>query len=389
VSHFAIVGSRGYPNYYGGFETLVRHLAPYLAEEGHDVTVYSRAHASRLLQYRIATADVDEIEPPGPGAGKIRVRATGGWDRKSLSTLSFGWTSSIDLAKRGCDAALVLNVANGFFLPRLARAGIPTCVNVDGIEWIRGKWGPTGQRVFRRGAALTGKHADAIIVDSEALSAVWKEEFQRDGVFIPYGAPVLGDLDTDALRAAELPSGGYVLVVARIVPENNVDLLLDAVELMPERPEVIVVGAGNYEHSTVTRLRELGTQGKVRWLGHISDQNLLDQLWTHAGVYWHGHSVGGTNPALLQALGAGAPTLALRTPFNAEVIRSEAQLIDPDPKQLAASLQEILDTPALSSEFSTHGKNVVHQHYRWPETCARYEALLSGLVGTRPGKHSH
>jgi len=377
VSHFAILGSRGYPNYYGGFETLVRHLTPYLAENGHDVTVYSRAH----VHYSTTKSQI--IESLEPGAGTIIVRTTVGWDRKSFSTLSFGFSSSLDLAKQGCDAALVLNVANGFFLSRLTRAGIPTCVNVDGIEWKRGKWGPTGKSIFHKGASLTAKHADAVILDSEALDTVWRDEFDRKGVFIPYGAPVLNDTTNDALRAAGLPLSGYVLVVARIVPENNVDLLLDAVDLMDQRPEVIVVGSGNYEHSTVTRLRQLSNEGKVHWLGHISDQDLLDQLWSHAGVYWHGHSVGGTNPALIQALGAGAPTLALRTVFNAEVVRSEVQLVDPDPRVLATSIQEVLESSTMAAELSLHGKRVVEKHYRWPEVCARYEALLTDLVGTR------
>ena len=108
MSRFAIVGSRGYPSSYGGFETLVRHLAPHLAEAGHEVVVYGRR------------------KEPTAGDDRIEVRITRGLDRKSTSTLSFGLTASLDLASKGCDAALVLNVANGFYLPLLDRAGVPT-----------------------------------------------------------------------------------------------------------------------------------------------------------------------------------------------------------------------------------------------------------------------
>lgn len=382
VRKFAILGSRGYPSHYGGFETLVRYLAPYLAERGHEVTVYDRGTAAGP-----APLPESAVPPSGPlhtdDAGSILVRTTRGIDRKSISTLSFGFTSSVDLAQRGCDAALVLNVANGFFLPRLQRAGIPTCVNVDGIEWCRGKWGTLGRKVFRMGAVRTARYADAVIADSVALRWAWKAEFGRDSTFIPYGAPVLDDVGTDQLRAAGLPLGGYVLVVARIVPENNVDILLDAIECMEERPEVIVVGGGNYQHATVDRLRRLAAEQHVRWLGQLSNQPLLDQLWAHAGVYWHGHSIGGTNPALLQALGAGAPTIALRTPFNAEVIRADRQLVDADPERVAVAIREVLTSSSLSEEFATHGQSVVRTHYDWSDVCGQYESLLLDLVGMR------
>jgi glycosyltransferase involved in cell wall biosynthesis len=388
MSDFAILGSRGYPSYYGGFETLVRHLAPYLAERGHNVTVYSRESSSKPSNLRLSAEDLLHDDLGDGTHGHIRVRATRGWDRKSISTLAFGETASRELAKSRCDAALVLNVAHGFFLPRLQRAGISTAVNVDGMEWKRGKWGTLGKRVFFRGATLTSRYADAVVIDSEALRVVWRTEFNREGVFIPYGAPVLDHVGTDELEAAGLPRSGYVLAVTRIVPENNLDLLLDAVDLMDERPQVIVVGSGNYDHSTVSRLRELTAQGRVHWLGHISNQPLLDQLWAHAGLYWHGHSVGGTNPALLQAMGAGAPTIGLHTPFNAEVIRSERQLIDPDTHLLAKAIEEVLSSPSLAQDFATHGQDVVRTNFRWPDVCARYESLLLELAGTRqPQRH--
>jgi glycosyltransferase involved in cell wall biosynthesis len=383
VSEFAILGSRGYPSYYGGFETLVRHLAPYLAEHGHNVTVYSRETNSEQSNLQLASRDLSDETVEGGSKGHIRVRVTRGWDRKSISTLTFGESASRDLAKRDFDAVLVLNVAHGYFLPRLQRAGIATCINVDGMEWKRGKWGKLGKRVFHRGASLTSRYADSVVIDSEALRWVWRTEFNRDGVYIPYGAPVLNDVGTEELEAAGLPTGGYVLLVTRIVPENNVDLLLDAIELMKDRPEIIVVGEGNYEHPTVSRLQSLHSEGRLRWLGLISNQRLLDQLWAHAGVYWHGHSVGGTNPALLQALGAGAPTLCLHTPFNSEVIRSDSQLVDPDPQLLANSIGDILSSPTLSAELGAHGKEVVRTHYRWPDVCAQYESVLLELAGTR------
>ena len=357
----AILGSRGYPSYYGGFETLVRHLAPYLVQRGHAVTVYGRGHEQRATT----------------GGQDVIVRTTWGIDKKSTSTLTYGLTGSLDLTRQGCNSALILNVANGFFLKRLQRHGIRTCVNVDGLEWMRGKWGPAGKAVFRRGAALTARYADELVFDSEALRTFWEDRFARgEGHFIPYGAPVLHSVGTDRLKAAGLPEGGYVLVVARLVPENNVDLLLDAIDLLAPRPEVIVVGSGNYKSELVARVTRLDAERRVRWLGHLSDQDLLDQLWANAAVYWHGHSVGGTNPALLQALGAGAPTLALDTAFNREVLGSTRQLVSGNVSVLAQRIEELQSSSYLVTAFKESGKATVAARYNWDSVCLDYAELL-------------
>jgi glycosyltransferase involved in cell wall biosynthesis len=356
----AILGSRGYPSYYGGFETLVRHLAPYLAQRGHEVTVYGRGHP------RLSA-------PMGTG---ISVRTTWGIDKKSTSTLSYGLMGSIDLARRGCGSALVLNVANGFHLKRLSQAGIRTCVNVDGVEWMRAKWGRMARTIFLRGAELTTRHADALIFDSRAIQDMWVSKFGRDGIFIPYGAPVLEPTGTAKLRAAGLPEGGYVLVVARVVPENNIELMLDAVERIVPRPRVVVVGDGNYKCDAVCRLTQLNEAGVINWLGHISDQELLDQLWSHAGVCWHGHSVGGTNPALLQALGAGAPTIALDTPFNREVLGDGYQLVPMDVPQVSDRLRGVLNDDMLRHSLITAGQQLVRERYCWDEVCKSYAEIL-------------
>jgi thymidylate kinase len=311
------------------------------------------------------------------------VRITHGLDRKSTSTLSFGLTASLDLASKGCDAALVLNVANGFYLPLLDRAGVPTCVNVDGLEWLRGKWGWPARQVFLRGAVATARYADALIFDSRAVAEVWLARFGRDGYFIPYGAPVLRSVGSSRLRSLELPTHGYVLVVARLVPENNAELLLDAVEALPSPPPVVVVGDSNYEHPTVQRTRRLAQAKKVHWLGHVDDEMLLDELWANAGVYWHGHSVGGTNPALLQALGAGAPTIALDTPFNREVIGRPDQLVPQDAGLLSDRIARVLQSSSLAEDYRDWGRRTVAERYSWDAVCSEYERVLERLASMR------
>jgi glycosyltransferase involved in cell wall biosynthesis len=359
--NLAIIGSRGFPSTYGGYETLVRHLARDWTAQGHSVTAYCRTRHGRR---RVWTNE------------GVRCIWTPGWDTNNLSTLSFGATSHVDAVCRRYDAALVLNVANGFFLPLLRLSGIPTAVNTDGVEWQRGKWGFTARHLFRIGAVMTARFADVLIADSQAIAVIWRTLFAVESTFVPYGAPVVDIPHAELVNALGLVPRRYVLVVARLIPENNVEIVLDAVDALPERPELVVVGAASSSSSLVSRLREANRRGALRWLGHVDDQNLLTQLWSNAGVYVHGHSVGGTNPGLLQALGAGAPTLALDTVFNREVVRSDDQLFPHDAAKLAMRIRTVLADERLQSELSAHGKRVIRQHYDWGDVSSRYLAAL-------------
>lgn len=364
---FAIIGSRGYPSTYGGFETLVRHLAPYLAKEGYAVTVYGRGgqYGSR-------------------SHGPVEVVYTPGLDARSTSTLTYGLTASLHAVSRRFDAALVLNVANGFFLPALAARGVPTAVNVDGIEWERAKWNRMGKTVFKLGAALTARFADRIIVDSVAIGDHWAQQFGVASTFIPYGASVLPDTPATRLQDFGLAPGEYVLAVARLAPENNVDLLLDAGDLLNWSIPVVVVGSATGPSATEQRLRRLqDTTANLRWLGHVGDQGLLNELWQHCGIYIHGHSVGGTNPALLQALGAGSPTVVLRTPYNTEVVGSDWPAFDAKATDLAHLIDTLMRDSQWREEAREAGRRIVNDSYSWPAVLESYRDVLSGLAAAR------
>lgn len=182
---FAIIGSRGFPSTYGGYETLVRYLARYMVAEGHHVTVYCR---ERNNGQRVWNTE------------GVRCVATRGKDTKQFSTLSFGATSSIDASLRRFDAALVLNIANGYWMPFLRAARVPFAVNTDGLEWKRAKWSKLGKAVFRTGAQLTAKLAPELVCDSQALGDVWEAEFGRTSVFIPYGGEVREPMGDTRIR---------------------------------------------------------------------------------------------------------------------------------------------------------------------------------------------
>ena len=287
---FAILGSRGFPSTYSGYETLVRRLAPALAEAGHHITVYSR---DRVVGRRVWSDR------------GVRCIATAGYRSKSLSTLTFGFTGALDAARRRFDAVLVLNIANGYWLPLLSARGIPAAVNTDGVEWVRAKWGPVARGVFRGGAWSAARFSKELIADSREIASIWRERFGVPSTFIPYGADVCSEVDASRLAGLGLEKRGYVLVVARMVPENSVGLTLDACELVSAncRRPLVLVGTGDPRSALVQRLRRAHANGSVRWLGHVADQALLTELWSHCAVYVHGHSVGDES---VPASGAGS-----------------------------------------------------------------------------------
>ncbi|TLM73764.1 glycosyltransferase [Pseudarthrobacter sp. NamB4] len=354
-----VVGTRGYPSYYGGFETAVRRLAPFLADAGWDVNVYCRAGQ---------TKDDDEARDP-----RIRTTNTFGLENKTLSTLSFGLSSVLHAMWHRPDVALVMNVANGFFLPLLKLRGIPSVVNVDGIEWERAKWNWLAKRIFRLGARLTARYGTVLISDSLEIQRRWKQDFGRDSVFIPYGANLMSGPNE---VVPGLKDESYVLMVARFVPENTVREFFQAAERLAEQHPVVIVGSTGYGGELDEAAQRLGEHPNVQWLGHLSDDKKLLSLWHHAGAYFHGHSVGGTNPALVQAMACGAPVVARKTPYNAEVLATEEHLVPPEPGAIESALRRMLTDHGLRAKARAANRKRAASHYNWEDVCRKYELTL-------------
>ena len=367
----AIIGTRGYPSYYGGFETAVRRLAPYLVDQGWDVTVYGRDGS---------TKESDPTRDP-----RVHTPVTRGIESKSLSTLSYGATAMFDASRRRPDVALVMNVANGFWLPFLRARGVPTLLNVDGIEWDRAKWGRLAKAMFRGGAKATAWWADELVFDAHAIGDRWRRDFRRDGVFIPYG----GDVPEDLPIEPGLTHRGYALAVARFVPENTVGEFLEAAETVARTHHVVIVGSTGYGGELDDKAQKLAdANARVHWLGHVSDDDRLHSLWQHAGAYFHGHSVGGTNPALVQAMSCAAPTVARNTVYNREVLDDAAVFVEPTPSAIADGVLRLLGDPALQEDLSARAFARGRAEYSWEGVCARYEESLDKLARGRSGKKS-
>jgi glycosyltransferase involved in cell wall biosynthesis len=287
------------------------------------------------------------------------------------------------LTHRQQDVIIMFNAANAPFLLPLRLKGSPIATHVDGLEWRRAKWGAVGRRYYLVAEALAVRWSDALIADARGISDYYLEEFGADPVEIAYGAPVLEDAGTDRLAELDLSPGEYHLVVARFEPENHVDVAIEGYLRSEAKRPLVVVGSAPYPGAHQQRIDRLAAEHEgVRLLGGVWDQDQLDQLYANALTYVHGHSVGGTNPSLLRAMGAGSAVIAYDVTFNREVLGPEGRFFA-DPGELARQLDEAEDAP---EDFHTAGRRLAERAgavYTWDGVAEAYEALCESLVSGR------
>ncbi len=369
----ALVGTRGVPARYGGFETAVEEIGKRLAAGGHEVTVYCRRpRGSREAPLPTEYLGMRLVVLPA-----VRARAA--------ETLTHTGLSVAHLCRHGTDAAFVFNAANAPLLPLLRIARIPVATHVDGLEWKRAKWSGVGRRYYRLAESLAVRWSDALIADAQGIADYYRRAFRAPTVQIAYGAPVL---DPGAARLGELglAPGGYHLVVARFEPENNVLTIVEGYRRSGAELPLVVVGSAPYAHEYTASVHA-AADGRVRFLGGVWDQELLDQLYAGAATYLHGHSVGGTNPSLLRAIGVGAPVIAFDVDFNREVVRTAGRYFA-DAAQVAALVDEAETDPDATASRGKAGLDEAAR-YDWDEVATQYESLARRLrelrrTGRRP-----
>lgn len=365
----ALVGTRGVPARYGGFETCVEQVGVRLVRAGHDVVVYCRksdaSHATAPKQYE--------------GMRLVHLPAL---RNKSLETLSHTAVSALHLARHRVDAAILFNAANAPFVPVLRARGIPVATNVDGLEWKRSKWQGAGKKYYRLAESLAVRWSDALIADAEGIAEYYRDEFGAETELISYGAPVVAADRPELLAELNLIPRGYHLIVARFEPENHVDVIVDGFRQSAAKLPLVVVGSAPYSNDYTARVHDLADE-RVRFLGGVWDQDLLDQLYAHSATYLHGHSVGGTNPSLLRAVGAGAATIAFDVNFNREVLRETGRFFR-TASDVAREIELAETTPAETRARGVDAQ-LSARRYDWDDVAARYETLCLRLAASKVG----
>jgi glycosyltransferase involved in cell wall biosynthesis len=360
----ALVGTRGIPAHYGGFETCAEELATGLVTRGHEVTVYCRP----------GNAPGNPSEFQG-----VSLEYRNFIDTKALGTISHTANSLLHAVRQDFDVLVVFNAGNGplCVIPRLLRERF--AVNVDGLEWKRAKWGRAVKLYYQFGEWCSAHLADRIVSDSRGIQAYYDQRFSTPSTFIAYGAHVEGSTNPAILDEYDLVAGEYFFVASRLEPENNADITVRAFEKVNTSMKLVIAGGANWDSPFVERLNRT-VDPRVVLLGPVYKDGHIQELHAHCHAYVHGNEVGGTNPALLKALGYGNCVLALDVPFNSEVVADAALLYSKDPADLAARMQQLVDDPKLAADLRIRAPLRIQEAYQWDAVVRDYEALFERLI---------
>jgi glycosyltransferase involved in cell wall biosynthesis len=355
----AILGTRGIPARYGGFETFAEELARRFVSRGHQVTVYCRQRPGESRYRGVALRYLPTIR------------------HKYFDTVAHTCLSTLDLLFHRQDVALYCNAANAVFtwMPRLA--GMPTALNVDGLERRRRKWNALARGWYRLSEWLSTFCPAVAVSDARHIADYYQQQYGRATRFIPYGAETGAVASQEILPRLGLEAGRYFLYVSRLEPENNALLVREAFERVRTDLKLALVGDAPYAREYIARVRAT-RDPRVVIPGAIYGQGYRE-LQSHCCAYIHATEVGGTHPALIEAMGRGALTLFLDTPENREV--ADGAGIPFEHHHLVEKLEQVLAMSAGErDDWRRRALERVRERYDWERVADAYEELLTGLT---------
>lgn len=378
----ALVGSRGIPGRYGGYETLYSELAPRLIARGFEVTVYCRIAPPRPGD-RIggrSGAKSPLLRTSFRGARLVHLPTL---RTKHLDTPVHTLLSCLHATGERYDAALVVNSANALFLPILQAAGIPTLLNVDGIEKRRAKWGAFGRAVFALSERLACVLPDCLVTDAEVIRAHYLERYGARSEIVTYGVDARPLWQSGVLRRLGVERRGYFLYVSRFEPENNPHRVIEAFARVGGEVPLLMVGGAPYANDFIASFRP-AADPRVHFPGPIYGRGYR-QLLSHALVYIHATEVGGTHPALVEAMGYGNCLVVNDTPENREVAGDTALYFRAEaPATLAALLERLRADPEEAVRRGRAAAARAAERYDWEAIADRYAGLLRSAASAAP-----
>lgn len=360
---FAILGTRGVPARYGGFETFAAELSRRLVARGHQVTVYCRS-------------SLYDGEPEiWQGVRRVELPAA---RHKYLETVTHAFLSAVHAAGARYDAVLVCNAANAFVLPILRAARIPAAINVDGIERKRRKWNAAGRAFYGLGEAMSVHWSSALVADAGVIADYYRSTWAAPSTVIPYGSDFPLEEDSDVLARLGVQPGGYVLYVSRFEPENNPLQVVREYGRSSGEVPLVMVGDAPYASALIAQVHA-EADGRVIFTGGLYDADYRT-LQRNAALYIQATEIGGTHPAMIEAMSSGGAVLANGTPENVEVGGDTVIYFDIHQSgDLSKKLRWALDNPAAVSVYRTKARSRSRSRYSWDHVTDLYESLLSGL----------
>lgn len=359
------MGIRGIPASYGGFETLAEELAPRLVNKGHDVTVYGRSNT---------------IDYAGEYYRGVRLKILPTIRHKYLDTVVHTFLSVLDSFFEHYDVVLICNAANSIlsFIPRIT--GKKVVVNVDGVERKRKKWNQLGKIWYLFGEIFSVLFPNQIVSDAKVIQEYYMDRYKKDSVLIPYGAYTNKVESTDVLEKFGVKPKEYFLYVSRLEPENNAQLVIDAFEKVTTEKKLIIVGDAPYAKKYITSLRKT-KDPRIIFTGFVFGKGYRE-FQSHAYSYIHATEVGGTHPALIEAMGFGNGVLVNGTPENIETLGETGIIYKKnDVDDLKEKIEFAEANPLVIEELGKAAQKKVEEECSWGKIADAYDRLFRRLRG--------
>jgi glycosyltransferase involved in cell wall biosynthesis len=359
----ALIGTRGVPANYGGFETCVEEIGWRLARKGHSVTVYCRSgyYHEKLESYK-----------------GMKLVYLPNLKKKTLDTLSHTAISMFHALSQNYDIYMVFNAANSPAVFILKLFGKKIAINTDGLEWKRGKWGTFAKKYYLFCEWLSSKLANRLISDSPSIEKYYWERYGVESSIIAYGAETMESKTPEIIRQIGIEPNEYFLQITRFEPENNPLFTIQAYKKLETHKKLVLVGGVKYKSEYFNKMKKESTP-KIMMPGFIYDKDLLRELWCNCYAYIHGNEVGGTNPALLQSMAAGCFTIAINVHFNKDVLNDCGHYFDKNPESLADKMAWVLSNPDSLKPYKDKAKQRIKDYYSWDLITDKYESLFFEL----------
>ena len=358
--HIAIIGSRGYPYVYSGYETFVKELSERLVAKEIDVTIYCHKHLF--------------INRPKSING-IQLIYLPSIESKILSQLSHSLLSFLHACLRPYDVILAVNSANGPFGVLTRLFGKKTMINVDGLEWLRPKWKGFRSKYFYWYSRQATRFFDLIVNDSMEMQQVYLKEFNARSTVIAYGANLRYSQQPDLIKKWDLIPNEYYLIVGRLIPDNNSDLIQEGFLQSASEKKLVIVGDAPYQDLFAQQIKEKSkSTDRIIMTGYVNDPDELAELYHQSYAYLHGHEYGGTNPTMLKAMAYGCAILALNTPFNQEMLAngSFGEFFEKTSSSLKEKINWFDQNQSKITESKNNARQGITKKYTWEQVSTQY-----------------
>jgi glycosyltransferase involved in cell wall biosynthesis len=365
----ALIGVRGIPAKYGGFETAVQEIGRRLVNKGHKVTVYCRNsyYEAKMDTYLgMNLAYLPNVK------------------NKALDTLSHTFFSVWHALFHKFDIYMIFNAANSPSIIPLRIFGKKIAINTDGLEWKRSKWGFWGRSFYKISEKLSCLFSNRIVTDSRGMKNYYLNSHHTDSTEIAYGAFIQSCEHPVKLRDMGLEPDEYFLQITRFEPENFPLLTIKAFKKLNTDKKLVLVGGNPYPNNYTKEIEKAATE-KVLLPGYIYDPEILKELWCNCFAYIHGNSVGGTNPALLQTMASGCFTISINIQFNRDVLADCGIYYENDEESLVEKMRWCLENKDRLDFFGKKAQQRILENYNWDKVADQYEKLFFELFN---GKYS-